>query len=62
MGTTVCVLLVAIILIGGLLLAGWHVIAAILHLAFSILRLLFHWPVLLAILVVLIAVLVLFQR
>jgi hypothetical protein len=62
MGTTVCVLLVAIILVGGLLLSGWHIIAAILHLAFSIIRALFHWPILLAVLAALIVILVLFHR
>jgi len=62
MATTSCVLIVAVIILGGLLLTGWHIVAGILHLVFSVFRLLFHWPVILAIAVALIALWVFFLR
>ncbi len=62
MGTTVCILVIAVILVGGLLLTGWHIVAGILHLFFSILRALFNWPVILAILVILVFVWAVFLR
>lgn len=62
MGTTVCILLIVGILAIGVLLTGWHIIGAILHLVLSLVRVLFHWPILLAILVALIAFWVFFLR
>lgn len=62
MTTTVCVVIVAVILVGGLLLTGFHIVAGVLHFVLSIIHALFQWPLLLLILVALIAVWVIFQH
>jgi hypothetical protein len=61
-GTTACVLILAFILAAGLLMAGWHIVAVILHLSFSIIHALFQWPALLVLLVALVAVWIFFLR
>ncbi len=61
-GTTTCILILAFILAASLLLAGWHIVAGLLHLTFAIIHAFFQWPVLLMVLGALVAVWVFFLR
>jgi hypothetical protein len=60
--TTTCILILALVVAAGILIAGWHIVVGVLHLSFSIIRALFNWPSLLLILIALIVVWIVFMR
>lgn len=60
--STACILLLVLVVAGGLLATGWHIIGGILHFVFSLFRALFHLPILLLVLIALVAIWILFIR